>query len=262
MQQVPGPSSSLNLHETSSLEPNHVVDSCAMPRLLHTFAKTHGSSPARKVRKQQAASSHHAHSHHQTTAPRVTMLTRSALCPARAFASRFPPAILAPCAATGASFSTCTRPTKLPQPAQAPLYRPRIAFPAKVAMRNASSSPSQPAASPASSAQTQLTWNDFFALRRTRRRIGQACSGVGAIGVSYYGLTTMISNGYDSVLSAQLGGFDPVMLMGMSTVGMLAVGWLIGPIFGNQIFNLAYRGVIAEFGRVGCALVKLITSVY
>jgi import inner membrane translocase subunit TIM23 len=129
-------------------------------------------------------------------------------------------------------------------------------------MRNASSSPSQPAASPASSAQTQLTWNDFFALRRTRRRIGQACSGVGAIGVSYYGLTTMISNGYDSVLSAQLGGFDPVMLMGMSTVGMLAVGWLIGPIFGNQVFNLAYRGVIAEFGRVGCALVKLITSVY
>jgi import inner membrane translocase subunit TIM23 len=80
--------------------------------------------------------------------------------------------------------------------------------------------------------------------------------------VSYYGLTTMISNGYDSVLSAQLGGFDPVMLMGMSTVGMLAVGWLIGPIFGNQVFNLAYRGVIAEFGRVSCALVKPMTPVY
>jgi import inner membrane translocase subunit TIM23 len=60
----------------------------------------------------------------------------------------------------------------------------------------------------------------------------------------------MISNGYDATLSAQLGGFDPFMLMGLSTLGMMAVGWLIGPIFGNQVFNLAYRGVVGEFTRV------------
>ncbi|KAF1358053.1 mitochondrial import protein Pam17, partial [Lizonia empirigonia] len=94
-----------------------------------------------------------------------------------------------------------------------------------------------------------LTWNDFFALRRTRRRIGQASSGVSAIGVTYYGLSFMINNGYDAVLSEQLGGFDPMMLMGLSTLGMLAAGWLIGPIFGNQVFNLAYRGVLPEFTR-------------
>lgn len=70
----------------------------------------------------------------------------------------------------------------------------------------------------------------------------------------------MISNGYDSVLSAQLGGFDPVMLMGMSTIGMMAVGWLIGPIFGNQVFNLAYRGVIAEFGRVSLRIVRAVLT--
>ena len=69
--------------------------------------------------------------------------------------------------------------------------------------------------------------------------------------MTYYGLTTMISNGYDATLSAQLGGFDPFMLMGLSTLGMMAVGWLVGPIFGNQVFNLAYRGVLAEFTRVG-----------
>ena len=40
------------------------------------------------------------------------------------------------------------------------------------------------------------------------------------------------------------------MLMGLSTLGMMAVGWLIGPIFGNQVFNLAYRGVLGEFTRV------------
>lgn len=60
----------------------------------------------------------------------------------------------------------------------------------------------------------------------------------------------MLNNGYDAALSAQLGNLDPMMVMGLSTLGMMAVGWLIGPIFGNQVFNLAYRGVIGEFGRV------------
>jgi import inner membrane translocase subunit TIM23 len=62
----------------------------------------------------------------------------------------------------------------------------------------------------------------------------------------------MMTNGYDATLSVQLGGLDPFMLMGLSTFGMMAVGWLVGPIFGNQVFNLAYRGVLAEFTAVGC----------
>jgi import inner membrane translocase subunit TIM23 len=68
--------------------------------------------------------------------------------------------------------------------------------------------------------------------------------------VTYNGLTTMMNNGYDAALSAQLGGLDPFMLMGLSTLGMMAVGWLIGPIFGNQLFNLRYRGVLREFTTV------------
>ncbi|KAA8627299.1 presequence translocase-associated motor subunit Pam17 [Pyrenophora tritici-repentis] len=59
----------------------------------------------------------------------------------------------------------------------------------------------------------------------------------------------MINNGYDATLSAQLGGFDPLMLMGLSTLGMMAAGWLVGPVFGNMVFNLAYRGVVGEFTR-------------
>lgn len=77
---------------------------------------------------------------------------------------------------------------------------------------------------------------------------------VAAVGVSYYGLTFMINNGYDAALSEQLGGFDPMMLMGLSTMGMLAAGWLIGPVFGNQVFNLAYRGVLKEFTAVSTFL--------
>ncbi|CAO2649109.1 Nn.00g100580.m01.CDS01 [Neocucurbitaria sp. VM-36] len=184
------------------------------------------------------------------------MLAQRALCPARAFAYRFPPSMLAPCSTAAASYSTSTRPPTVPQsrPCQPPQRCSGIAsrhafLPSRRAVRHASSAPPQAAAGSASSAHAQLTWNDFFALRRTRRRIGQACSGVGALGVTYYGLTTMISNGYDSTLSAQLGGLDPFMLMGLSTLGMMAVGWLIGPIFGNHVFNLAYRGVLGEFAR-------------
>ncbi|KAF1845884.1 Pam17-domain-containing protein [Cucurbitaria berberidis CBS 394.84] len=178
------------------------------------------------------------------------MLTRSALCPARAFANRFPPSILAPCSPAAASFSTCMRQrTKLSQPQNSLHNTSPRTLTARVVIRNASSTPQPAAPVSAPSSQAQLTWNDFFALRRTRRRIGQACSGVGAIGVTYYGLSTMITNGYDSMLSAQLGGFDPFMLMGLSTLGMMAVGWLIGPIFGNRVFNLAYRGVLGEFAQ-------------
>lgn len=188
----------------------------------------------------------HLHSAHDTS----KMLTRSALCPARAFANRFPPAILAPYSTSTASFSTCTRSAKLQQQQQRTPVTLQSALRSKIILRNASSAPSQPAPRAATTPQAQLTWNDFFALRRTRRRIGQGCSVVGAVGVTYYGLTTMINNGYDATLSAQLGGFDPFMLMGLSTLGMMAVGWLVGPIFGNQVFNLAYRGVLAEFTRV------------
>ncbi|CAN9413680.1 unnamed protein product [Alternaria alternata] len=183
------------------------------------------------------------------------MLTRSALCPARAFACRFPPAILAPSSTVAAtSFSTCPRPSRLRQQQQqqqrsSPIPTLRTTFLSRPIARHASTAPAQPVANNSPGAQPQLTWNAFFALRRTRRRIGQACSGVGAVGVTYFGLTTMINNGYDATLSAQLGGFDPFMLMGLSTLGMMAVGWLIGPIFGNQVFNLAYRGVLGEFTR-------------
>jgi import inner membrane translocase subunit TIM23 len=183
------------------------------------------------------------------------MLARSALCPARAFASRHPPAILAP--STLAPFSTSTR-ASTSALALARQSQPRFFFtpqrfaPAKAFSRNASTAPS--AASPNAPAAKALTWNDFFALRRTRRRIGQACSVVAAVGVSYYGLTFMINNGYDAALSEQLGGFDPMMLMGLSTMGMLAAGWLIGPVFGNQVFNLAYRGVLKEFTAVSTLL--------
>ncbi|KAK1914738.1 hypothetical protein P3342_010727 [Pyrenophora teres f. teres] len=181
----------------------------------------------------------------------IAMLSRSALCPARAFAKRFPPGIAAPSSiARTASLSTCVRTRPNGRSLATMIHATRHASTSSTTT-GTSSTPATNNNSNTNSpgAQPQLTWNAFFALRRTRRRIGQACSGVGAVGVTYFGLTTMINNGYDATLSAQLGGFDPLMLMGLSTLGMMAVGWLIGPVFGNMVFNLAYRGVVGEFTR-------------
>lgn len=51
------------------------------------------------------------------------------------------------------------------------------------------------------------------------------------------------------MLSAYLNA-DPIIPMGFCTIGLLATGWLIGPFFGNQMFTLAYRGMLGEFTRV------------
>lgn len=182
------------------------------------------------------------------------LVAASSLRPARAFAIRFPPAILAQCSATTASFSSTTRPTKIQRTDRSSFASP----PTKPAVRYASSAPgaspasanTQSTASSASSnPQAQLTWNDFLALRRTRRKISVAASSVSAIATTYAGLQVFINQGYDAALSASF-GLDPLMVTGLSTIGMLAVGWLIGPFFGNAIFNMRYRAIRGEIERV------------
>ena len=170
------------------------------------------------------------------------MLTRNAWSPARAFAFQLRPAVLAPCSSFTTSFAIRPIPAQHRQP-------PKRALATRTVLRNAAPASSQPVAAQTPSAPTSLTWNDFFVLRRVRRRIGQACSGVSAIAVTYYGLTTVINSDYDSMLSAQLNA-DPFAVMGLCSIGMMSLGWLIGPFFGNQIFKLAYRGVLGDFSRV------------
>ncbi|PSN60424.1 Pam17-domain-containing protein [Corynespora cassiicola Philippines] len=181
------------------------------------------------------------------------MLSSSAIRPARAFALRFQPGLLAaPCTTASASPFTSSKQS----PATA--ARPQPAFfasPLQIAVRHASSSApssttasarSQPAAAAPSSA--QLTWNDFLTLRRTRRKISVFASSISAVATTFAGLRVFIEQGYDSSLSASF-GLDPVMVTGLSAIGMLAVGWLIGPFFGNAAFNLRYRSIRGEIER-------------
>ncbi|KMU78263.1 Pam17p [Coccidioides immitis RMSCC 3703] len=42
-------------------------------------------------------------------------------------------------------------------------------------------------------------------------------------------------------LGAQIMGFDPFIVMGLTTVACGAVGWLAGPVLGNAVWGMVYR---------------------
>jgi import inner membrane translocase subunit TIM23 len=175
------------------------------------------------------------------------MLSTSTLRPARAFCVRLQPAsLIAPCCAT-ASFATSTRPTKIQRTAR-PSSASKPISKIATAVRRASTAPSAASPSstnPATTPHQQLTWNDFLALRRTRRKISVAASSISAIATTYSGLRIFIDQGLDGALAMNF-GLDPLMVTGFSAIGMMAIGWLVGPFFGNAIFNLRYRSIRSD----------------
>ena len=51
-------------------------------------------------------------------------------------------------------------------------------------------------------------------------------------------------------IGAQTLGLDPMIVLGLSTMGFAAAGWLLGPFFGNAVFNLVHRGVRGQIDAV------------
>ena len=51
-------------------------------------------------------------------------------------------------------------------------------------------------------------------------------------------------------IGAQTLGLDPIIVLGLSTMGFAAAGWLVGPFFGNAVFNLVNRGVRGQIDAV------------
>ncbi|KAF2013638.1 hypothetical protein BU24DRAFT_424637 [Aaosphaeria arxii CBS 175.79] len=178
------------------------------------------------------------------------MLSSSGLLPARTFAVAFKPAIIAPCTA---SFTSCARPAsfKQQQIAQHPAISSSIRrSPTTLSIRQASTTaPASSTTSQPSSTSGTLTWNRFLELRRTRRKISVVASSVSALATTYFGLQQFIQGGYDSILSAQL-GIDPILTAGFTSIGLLAVGWLIGPFFGGAVFNMRYASLRGDIVNV------------
>ncbi|ORY11401.1 mitochondrial import protein Pam17-domain-containing protein [Clohesyomyces aquaticus] len=181
------------------------------------------------------------------------MLATSTMRPMRAFSARVPPSHVTPCSLITA-FSTSTPPAKYRR-TQHPVSRAsKSPFAASLSIRHASTtSPSSPAStSPAQQSraspnlnQSQLTWNDFLKLRRTRRKISVVASSVSALATTYAGMSVFVQNNYDTIWAASF-GLDPIVVAGLSSVGLMALGWLLGPMFGNAAFNAFYRKIRGE----------------
>lgn len=97
--------------------------------------------------------------------------------------------------------------------------------------------------------ETKLTWNRFLELRKHRRRYGLAASVVSAAGCVTGGTSMMLSRDLETAI-AQMIGLDPMIVMGLSTIGFGAIGWLLGPLFGNAVFNVLYRKWVPDIATV------------
>lgn len=84
-----------------------------------------------------------------------------------------------------------------------------------------------------------LDWNAFFQLRKSRRRWQVAGSAAMSLASGATGVNLLASRVADP-LTAQI-PLDPILSMGLMTIGFLALGWLVGPTLGNTIFYLLNR---------------------
>jgi mitochondrial import inner membrane translocase subunit TIM23 len=188
-----------------------------------------------------------------TTATAAAMLMATTLRPARAFTVQFKPASVFACCSPSATFTTSTRPSKDARtssttPSITSLSRPFR----KLSVRTASTATPTTSTNPpppSSQPPTTLTWNRFLELRRKRRKISVIASSFTAVATCYGGLRVFIEQNLDAKLSAMV-GLDPIIVTGMGVIGLLATGWLIGPAFGNAVFNGWYSKIRPEIELV------------
>lgn len=129
--------------------------------------------------------------------------------------------------------------------------RRQPAVPAAAARRHASSSSTDQAADVAAATRAAqraeayarsnpdmppLDWNSFFQLRKTRRRWQVGFSVLMSLGSGAAGAVVLGSGAADS-LTNQI-PLDPILTLGLITLGCTAMGWVVGPSLGNAVFYL------------------------
>ncbi|KAF2259177.1 mitochondrial import protein Pam17 [Lojkania enalia] len=157
--------------------------------------------------------------------------------------------MIVPSCTTAASYTTSSRPVKLPRTkyslstsvSKSPIVISAVRYSSTASATSTNPTPNSP-----QSASNQLTWNRFLELRRTRRRISVLASSVTALATVMSGLRISIERNWDSMAAATV-GLDPIVVTGLGAIGFLATGWLIGPFFGNSLFNVWYRNIRSEF---------------
>ena len=110
----------------------------------------------------------------------------------------------------------------------------------------------QPNSPPPTPVTDHLDWNRFLQLRKVRRRYNLVASIGSSIGTTMLGVS-VISQQDMETLGGQMFGLDPFVVLGLTTAGFGALGWLAGPFVGSAAFNMfnrKYKGQIAEVSSI------------
>jgi import inner membrane translocase subunit TIM23 len=104
----------------------------------------------------------------------------------------------------------------------------------------ATSAPTQPSPS-------NLDWNTFFKLRKSRRRYSLSTSVLTSfVAFAGCGFSISVSPAVADVVAKTI-PTDPFISMGIATFAATLFGWLIGPFFGNAIWRALHRSKVVEF---------------
>jgi len=94
---------------------------------------------------------------------------------------------------------------------------------------------------------SNLNWNTFFKLRKSRRRYSLSTSVITSfIAFAGCGFSISVSPAAADWI-AKIIPLDPFVSLGIATFGAALLGWLIGPFFGNAVWHALHRRVAAEF---------------
>lgn len=94
---------------------------------------------------------------------------------------------------------------------------------------------------------TSLTWNDYLALRRSRRNYNLVASVATCAGSTASGV--LLVNNYFELIGTYI-TLDPFFIIIIGTVASAGIGWLSGPILGNFVFRMFHRRVTGEMAEV------------
>jgi import inner membrane translocase subunit TIM23 len=109
------------------------------------------------------------------------------------------------------------------------------------------SAATQATTSPSQSSTSNLDWNSFFKLRKSRRRYSLSTSVLTSL-VAFAGCGTAISiSPAVADVVAKTIPTDPFISMGIATFAATLVGWLMGPFFGNALWRALHRSKVVEF---------------
>ncbi|WEW61362.1 TIM23 complex component [Emydomyces testavorans] len=102
------------------------------------------------------------------------------------------------------------------------------------------SSPSSSSTTTSSPPPVQLDWNSFFTLRASRRKYSLVSSILASLTTTAAGAQFIASQNFET-MGAQIMGFDPFIVLGLTTIACGAAGWLAGPVLGNAVWGVVYR---------------------